>query len=69
MYSTISQQLDNLHKIDLWGRLEEDWPTFHKRHNVKSYLLLTLEKSRQCCRWRPRRGLINPRSGEDVVVG
>ncbi|KAH1039655.1 hypothetical protein J1N35_041398, partial [Gossypium stocksii] len=26
------KELDNLYKIDLWGRLEEDWPTFHKKY-------------------------------------
>ncbi|KAG8472799.1 hypothetical protein CXB51_034729 [Gossypium anomalum] len=27
-----SQELDDLYNIDLRGRLEEDWPTFHKKY-------------------------------------
>ncbi|MBA0810661.1 hypothetical protein Gohar_002631, partial [Gossypium harknessii] len=71
------QELEYLHKIDLQGRLEEDWPTFHKKHieiwqrryNDKPYLLLASERSKQHRRKKPRRGTINPRSGEDVVAG
>ncbi|MBA0612971.1 hypothetical protein Godav_013501, partial [Gossypium davidsonii] len=29
VYTTYSA---DLHKIDLWGRLEEDWPTFYKKY-------------------------------------
>ncbi|MBA0789621.1 hypothetical protein Gotri_026329 [Gossypium trilobum] len=39
------------------------------RHNGKSYLLATLERSRQRRRRRPRRGPINPSSGEDATAG
>ncbi|MBA0802982.1 hypothetical protein Gohar_013234 [Gossypium harknessii] len=73
-----SDQLDDLHKIDLRGKLKEDWPTFHKKyidmwqlqkgHNDKSYLLAGLKRSRQRRHKRPRQWPINPRSGEDVVV-
>ncbi|KAH1107780.1 hypothetical protein J1N35_011548 [Gossypium stocksii] len=26
------QELDDLHNTNLWGRLKEDWPTFHKKY-------------------------------------
>ncbi|MBA0682023.1 hypothetical protein Goari_023783, partial [Gossypium aridum] len=38
------------------------------RHNGKPYPLATLERSRQRCRRRPRRGPINPSSGEDATA-
>ncbi|MBA0867841.1 hypothetical protein Goshw_004826 [Gossypium schwendimanii] len=71
------QELEDLYKIDLQGKLEEDWPTFHKkyikiwqcRYNDKPYLLLASERSKQHLRRKPRQGPINPRSGEDVVAG
>ncbi|MBA0568367.1 hypothetical protein Golob_005866 [Gossypium lobatum] len=38
-------------------------------YNNKPYLLLASERSKQHLRRKPRQGPINPRSGEDVVVG
>ncbi|MBA0747736.1 hypothetical protein Gogos_004625, partial [Gossypium gossypioides] len=40
-----------------------------RTYNDKTYLLLASERSKQHRRRKPRRGPINPRSGEDVVVG
>ncbi|PPR92685.1 hypothetical protein GOBAR_AA27986 [Gossypium barbadense] len=72
-----ASDLDDLHKINLRGRLEEDWPTFHKkyiemwerRHNDKLYLLSDSERSRKHHRWRPKRGSINPRSSDGDAAG
>ncbi|MBA0763075.1 hypothetical protein Gotri_012592 [Gossypium trilobum] len=55
------QELDDLHNTKLQERLKEDWPTFHKKY-IKIW-------SRQRCYKRPRRGLINPRSRENVAGG
>ncbi|MBA0765382.1 hypothetical protein Gotri_014589 [Gossypium trilobum] len=63
------QELDDLHKIDVWGRLEEDWTTFHKKHHEKPYLLSVSKMSRQHRCRRTRRAPINPRSGGNVDEG
>ncbi|KAL1179159.1 hypothetical protein V6Z11_A03G141400 [Gossypium hirsutum] len=41
----------------------------HFTRNILRFGSIILENSRQCCRWRPRRGPINLRSGEDVIRG
>ncbi|MBA0679657.1 hypothetical protein Goari_011414 [Gossypium aridum] len=32
MYSATTQELDDPYKINFWGKVEEDWPTFHKKY-------------------------------------
>ncbi|MBA0856208.1 hypothetical protein Goshw_024703 [Gossypium schwendimanii] len=70
------QELDDLHKIDMRGRLEEDWTTFHKKYiefwhkqYEKPYLLSVSKRSRQHRCRRTRRGHLNPRSGGNVAEG
>ncbi|MBA0703109.1 hypothetical protein Goari_022911 [Gossypium aridum] len=66
------EELDDLQKFNLWGRLEEYWSIFHKKyikiwHNGKQHLLLATKKSMKCRHRRPRRGPINLRLGEHVM--
>ncbi|KAH1083897.1 hypothetical protein J1N35_023658 [Gossypium stocksii] len=52
-------------ELDMWGRLDEDWTTFHNKFIKMSQY----EMSKECLRKRPRRGPINPRSGGHAVDG
>ncbi|KAH1032004.1 hypothetical protein J1N35_044178 [Gossypium stocksii] len=31
-YFVAIEDFDDMHKIDLWRRLKEDWPIFHKKY-------------------------------------
>ncbi|MBA0843604.1 hypothetical protein Goarm_000774 [Gossypium armourianum] len=69
-----SQERDDLYKIDLRGRLEEDWPTFHKMYiemweRRYDFLPTYLERNRHRRHRRPRRGPINPRLGDGDATG
>ncbi|MBA0678017.1 hypothetical protein Goari_019384 [Gossypium aridum] len=70
------KELDELHKIDLRGRTDENWLKFyakyiyiweHKLHG-KPYLLPDEERSRQHHRRRPRRPYMNIRPGVNASL-